>query len=529
MKTRSDFLVFPLILMVFFSSMEVFAQQSKIDSLSVILPRLNGTKRMELLIQLGIAFVDRDNLKALKSFEEAHAIASKTGDSTMIVKTGRMVGQLFIRVDSIPQAIALHLRMLDLADRNQLKVEHHRIANSLASAYTWQGNYFEALRYNFIALNGSEAVEDKEAIAVAMNNIGLTYLKLENYDGALKYFLKSLNLKMEMESTDDISRLYFNAGLCYTLLGKYDVAFNNINAGFSICGKECNDHVKNEGLLAMGIYYKELGKFTEAELYFTRSLAIARKLGNRKCQIQNLKSLARISLIKHNLEQAYTYLSAAESIVMQTSYENMKAEIFEDFAEYYRITRHYEKASLYYSRFVTLTDSLFKSKISETNRMRSDFDERENQKTIRAQSELMKLKDDALEARQYVIVLLCVVALLLFAIIFVLIRHNRRKTEMNQLLDTRVKERTVALHTSYNELLRISLQQQAYLGKTFSELNGHLKTFNGLLNLLVMDPTDRKNVVESTHLLISTSEQLSSAINKFKANTNLRNEHPHWM
>ena len=61
--------------------------------------------------------------------------------------------------------------------------------------------------------------------AIAINNIGATFMENEDYESAIPYFKKALKID------DSYTNSYYGLGLCYYKLGNYEESFNICHKG----------------------------------------------------------------------------------------------------------------------------------------------------------------------------------------------------------------------------------------------------------------------------------------------------------
>lgn len=266
------------------SFLHVNAQdQRSIDSLINILRSTKDDKRaMEVKVELGWYYLNMNDELALKYSSEGFDLAMQYGDSSKIVRSGRVKGQALRRLDRLPESIRILSEVLPIAKRNRLQDDRKKILNALALAHTFMAEYDKALEYNFQSLVLREADGDKAAVSFTLNNIGLVYFKLHNYEGALKYYNQGLTLMQQTRDTSEIHTVYLNIGLCYLHLKKFKEAKDYTLKALELCGSNCSDEIIIMGEFGLGESSYHLGNLSDAEFHLNKSLTLARQKENQR-------------------------------------------------------------------------------------------------------------------------------------------------------------------------------------------------------------------------------------------------------
>ena len=246
-------------------STEICAQEkSRIDSLTEALNLTNDKKKiLEIKMLLVAEYFYSDNELSYSNSKDAFTIAEQIGDTTMIVKSGRIMGQLLWRMGQLHEAIEILNYVNPIAKRNNLNDDLKKILNALGLAYTLRANYDKALEYNFESLVLREAGGDISEISITLQNLGFVYYKLSNFDEALKYSLRSLELRREANYDFDLDRLLINIGMCYNRIkgddSRYDKAQGYFREALKICASNCSPQINLEAFFGLGVSSFNLG------------------------------------------------------------------------------------------------------------------------------------------------------------------------------------------------------------------------------------------------------------------------------
>lgn len=518
----------PLLLAIFLiNALSVFSQDLKeVDSLKSALQSKSGVDQIDPLIQLAILYSDRDNELSLSYIDKAYEIASESGDSSRIVTTGRIKGQLLRRVERFDEAMDLFLSLLPTAKKQNYTADYKIILNSLALTYTLKANYDKALDFHYQSLILRETEGNKAEISISLNNIGWVYFKLRNYEKAEEYFQRALQYKKEANDTYDLDRLYVNLGLSYVHLGKPSEAEKYLTEGLKICDDKCNPEIKMDGQFGLGVANYYMKKDTEAEQHFLKSLELSRQIKSQRYQAENLVYLGRVETRRPDLVKAKLYLDSAEAKAGGAGYNQLLIDIYKEFSKFYGLQNDFQKASAYQDRYIKLKDSLIGEElVKNISRIQTNFEERENLNTI-------KLKEEDLVRQRNLNIAIGVIAVLAGLLVFVLYRsnaitrkvnsalsdakgiietQNHRLQNINRELDGKVKEKTADLVKANDDLdkankslIRVNDELDNFIYKTSHDIRGPLASLKGICSVALMDVKDSLALDYLTKLDVSS-------------------------
>ena len=502
-----------VVLLVFLLGLNIsFAQNAKIDSLKASLESEVDSIKYNSLIVLVIQYgQEQNNSEALKFAKRANEVAYQMGDTSKIVKSGRLIGQLFNRMEN-RDAIDVLKSLAPIAKRNNLRSDYKIILNGLALAYTIQAEYDKALDIHLQSLILREEDGDKSQISISLNNIGFVYFKMKNYEKALDYYYRSLQLKNETNDSYDLDRLLINIGLSNVHLHNFKKANEYIRKGLAQCGKNCDDQIIIEGQFGLGVAcYNEI-KYDSAKGRFGESLRVAIKSGNKRFQAENYVYLGRIAIKENDSLNAKKYLLLSEDIAHQGGYNQLLMDTYKQFYLLYNQIRDFENGSIYQNKYITLKDSLIGEElVKNVSRIQTNYEERDNLNII-------KLKEEDLARQRNLNIAIGLIAVLAGLLVFVLYRsnsitrrvnsalsdakgvietQNHRLQNINRELDAKVKEKTADLQKANEDLdkankalVRVNDELDNFIYKTSHDIRGPLASLKGICSVALMDVKD---------------------------------------
>ena len=507
----------------------------RVDSLKLLIPSATDTAKYTLIFNVAYELFDVDNQQAVLYANQAYQLALEIGDSLKITKSGRVLGQLLRRVDHSDEAIAQFMKILPITERNNLIVEQKRILNALVAAYMNEAMYDKALLYSFKSLEIREKEGDKMEISVALGNIGLVYYKISDFEQALEFYNRALEAKREVGDKKGLDRLLINMSLCYNYLGKYEKAKEFVNKGLKICGENCDDVIKVEGEYCLGISSFKLKELNEALLHFNKSYEIAKRIGDRRFEAENIFEIAEIALEKEEYDTAFVKLKESEMLSLAAGYNQILISTYFSFSKLYKLKKEYERASFYQSKYIQLKDSLYSENlIKNLAKVQGSYQERVNLKTIREQDEILKLNQVIIsKARaQYFFILTITILSILLTFVFVRFNRIQQRTNVelakakreiesknqvleltNAELDARVNERTEELNRSNKSLQHVNDELDNFIYKTSHDIRGPLASLKGITNVAMLDVKDTL-ALDYLKKLDSSAEKLNTILTR---------------
>jgi tetratricopeptide (TPR) repeat protein len=172
---------------------------------------------------------------------------------------------------------------------------------------------------------------------------------------------------------------HYCLGISYRMVGEFKLALEHMKRAESLTSnKEALMYIYNQ----VGIIYEKMGYLDDALLYYSRSLGLARDLGNKSMQANILNNIASIYRYKGELDKALGYLE--ESLWLQTD-EKAKATTYNNIATIYDKKGDYQKAVEYFQKAIEISErygdyhgaSMRKLNLGNTYRNMKDYEKAE--------------------------------------------------------------------------------------------------------------------------------------------------------
>jgi len=244
--------------------------------------------------------------------------------------------------------------------------EYYNRAYNLFKSIGAEGNAQEVLN-EIKKVSGNIAYAQQEIDACnTFNKAGDYKRAIEAGELAVKKYPENLNV-------------YLCLGVTYYNVGELNLAYENAKKAESLTDNEKNlMYIYN----LIGNILKRMGRLDDALLYFSRSLSLAKNLGDTDMQSTVLNNIATIYHERKELDKALSYYE--ESLSLQVN-EKVKAGIYNNIAGIYSKKGDYQKVVQYYQKAIEIAEkygdyhrvSMVKLNLGNTYRKMKDYENAE--------------------------------------------------------------------------------------------------------------------------------------------------------
>ena len=172
---------------------------------------------------------------------------------------------------------------------------------------------------------------------------------------------------------------HYCLGGSYYAIGEFRLALEHMKKAESLTSdKEELMYIYNQ----VGLIYGRMGYLDDALLYYSRSLSLARDLGNKSAQASVLNNIAMIYHNKGKLDKALGFYE--ESLRLEAD-EKEKATTYNNIALIYDKKNNYQKAVEYFQKAIEISEryghyrgaSIVKLNLGNTYRKMKDYEKAE--------------------------------------------------------------------------------------------------------------------------------------------------------
>lgn len=356
------------------------------------------------------------------------------------------------------KGIVIGKQALLLGQKLGFKKAVARAYNNTGSIFLNQGNYPEALKYNFAALKIKEDIKDRKGMAYSYSNIGNIYKDQLNYTAALQNYITALTVYETINDKKGIAGSYMNIGLIYNRQGNYPEALKMLSASLKI-----SKEIKDKWTIAastnnIGLIYAKQGNYEEALNNFFISLKIKEEIGSKEGIAVSNGNIGNIYIKLNKLNDAEPYLNKCLKIAAHIGNKDIIKESYASYASLDSAIGNYKAAFEHHKLYIAYRDSLNNEETQKQSlqaSMQYEFDKKE------IASKVEQDKKDAIvkvEKQKQKIVIALVSCVLLLVVLFSFFLYNRfRITNKQKLIiqqqKTLVDKAYESLHEKNKEVM----------------------------------------------------------------------------
>lgn len=186
--------------------------------------------------------------------------------------------------------------------RAAIRAGENEAAARLCNAYPDVGSYLLSLRlppreriaWLQAALAASRRLQDREAEANHMGQLGISYCHMGEYRRAIAYTEKALVIFQEICDRKAEGNALGNLGLAYDCLGEYRLAIEYHQQALAVFREMSDRRGEGNALGGLGNAYFSLGEYPRAIGFHEQHLAIAHEIGDRLGEGQELGNLGNV-------------------------------------------------------------------------------------------------------------------------------------------------------------------------------------------------------------------------------------------
>ncbi len=441
-------MVFRILLLILFCSVSVLGQ-SKVDSLTALLPTIKGNEKADLLIQLSRSTGRIDPDKAREYAAEALELAQSIGYTEAETTSLMCLATLDSRNGDFEEAEKNSLQALKIASEGSLTEECSKAGIVLGNLYFRQEELSRALEVYITGLANAEKVNNTQHISTYLINIGTIEQELGHFDEAEKYFHRALEHIRQQDSrsdpngvsTDLAAGVKINLGIIENEKGNFERAMEWFEKALDRFSSTDNQYYVGQVLSNMGRAQESMGQFDEAKESFVSAGKIAESMGNQLSQTQATLNIARILFKQNRSEESLAHAQKALTSSEELKLWSLTSQANEILADLSENEGDFKEALAYRKAYEVARDTaITRENAKELSKVLKQFEfEKLQLKTERQEQEMM-VKSLKLRQRNILLVGVSFILILLTALFWAYRRkavsdleqadHGRRTAEV---------------------------------------------------------------------------------------------------
>lgn len=479
-RVKTTFSKLPQILSVVFLVLLIhtgFAQNSDPyrDSLKAVIAEKSDTARFLALHALSSSWINDSTPLARKIAFEALEYAEEINYRKGIAYTYSILGVVAYNEENYELAIENFKKCKEFSEGVMEPLKISFMVGNIGLMYESIGDYQNALKYSLECLKIRQGLTDTTHLAYAYYNTAELYKKLGKLREAIEYHEQALKLRQmvisEMDEFNVIEDSYCSIAEIKREQGEYQQALELYRKALALYYADeykTRNWNKDDIMSSIGVLYQQQGKRDSAFYYLERALELSReKSGQQASSIgSRLLNLAQAHRQFGGLPKAESLLKEAAAITDTLEVLPLRSEISLEYSEVLETLGKYEASLIQLKIHKELQDSILnQDRISAIEEMKTRFETEKKESEIAQLSNEMELASVREKQQNVIMYAVIAVSVLLIVLVVIVLRNNRSKQRVNQVL---AKKNT---------------ENEALLREIHHRVKNNLQVISSLLNL----------------------------------------------
>ena len=385
-----------LLLFLLFSAFRIFGNNTNIDSLLSLLPKVKDTVKIKVLLEITNYHQSIGDFPKAKEFcEQAIIDAMPEKNVSFLAKSFYMMGNIYIVIGNLTTALDYYLKSFSLLEKTSNKKLLYGVSNAIGNNYLAQKKFSKALEFYDLAFVIASELNDSYGRSVLLIGKGNVYFEQKEYEKALDALSKAAN------GLDKTKFRY-----------EYSIVLGNI-----------------------GNIYLAINENGKALKVFQYACQISQELDNMYVTAHNLSGIATAYRKKNNIKMALVNYYKSMDIFMQSYAKYDLKDVYKEIAITYNKQNKNDSAFRYMQLYATINDSIFSEENSKMiAQMQTKYEsvkKEEENKALLARNELSDIKIQ--QQSRFQIGLLFFLGMIFIFAVF-LYRSNKQKQKNNQII-----------------------------------------------------------------------------------------------
>ncbi len=413
---------------------------ANLDSLLAVVESQKLDNNMNELLatkySIGNKYISADQFaKAFPYFEEVLQVAQKNHLKLFISKAYYGMAMSHQRRNNYQEALMFYTKLISNESSGAGSKMKAKAFSQISYIYQTLGDYDQAFEMQMQALELHEAAGDKKMIAESNYILATNFFYQDQFDQALIYYTKAYDLCVELKQERIIYSCLSALGSVHDMLD-HDTQSLHYNTESLVLAEKLN--YKTGIAYAYGnmaTNYAKKEDWTKAEDLYLKSIEIKKELGDQLGTSGSSIGLANIYLDQNKTKEAIPLLQNALQLALKLKTRPRKLEVYELMARAYSMTEEMDKAHNYLKDYIALKDSILNEKtVEEMGKSKRRYEVHKKEQEIillTTENELLGKNKKIQRMRTYGLA-----GALLLVIAFLAMFHNRHKmqSQLNQLL-----------------------------------------------------------------------------------------------
>lgn len=349
----------------------------------------NDSVRSRTLLDIGETIEETNPEKSIGYYQQALAIADKIKNNHLVLSSFNDIGICYIELNKMDSAIVALEQAIVVARSLNDTLRVAKVLTNIGNVYLHQKDPVKAIEYYLQSARLWETCMDQNKLPALYANINSLLNDQEEYDKALEYGNKAVALAQKIGDTSSAINALLNLAPTYGYMGKPEKEYELLNEALPLAKKSGGLDQVATVYYNLGSYYFEKKDFSSALKDYLESHKYVQQMGNRYQLCTSYSMLAQVYRELGQNDKALQYILQAEKIANEVGTRADRKGIYLARATIEQQAGNYKLAAEYFSKTLTLSDSLFN--VSTSGKVADIEAKYQNEKK---QREILQLQKD---------------------------------------------------------------------------------------------------------------------------------------
>jgi len=420
-----------------------------------------STENSKIYNNLGTNYFVLNILDTSKQcYEKALTTALQSKDSLEMGIAYTGIGLYFEKKGKFDSCLVVFHKALTVFKQIHNEERIGRILDNLGTIHQHKGEFKTSLTYLLQANNSYEKSGYAKNLPYLYLKLGWVYSETADYATAAKWYNKGKKRSLEIKDFQTAGLAINAIGVMYKNQGKYEEALKNYLEVIPIADKINNKRLLLAVFGNIGNVYQSMGLYINAVDYFQKSLQIALLLDAPvETAIQQVNLGITFNFLK-NYQNALINLEKAMQVFITTKSLTYLISTYEALITANNGLKRFDMSVKYYDKFIELKDSLFKNELNtalDSLKVKFNTEQTQQENTLLAQK--AEILQKTISMQRNMMISFIVISALLIGFVVMIFRNRQKIRSANILLEDKnieITEKAEELRHANQRLIELS-------------------------------------------------------------------------
>ncbi len=325
----------------------------------------NDSARVIALLEIGESIEATTPSKSFTYYQQALTLSKKIENDRCILSSMHDIGVCYIELNKLNSAIITFEQAIPFAKKLNDTVRIARLLANIGNVYLHKKDRLKGIDYYLQCIRLWETASDQKWLPLVYANINGLLNEQKEYYKALEYGNRGLALASKLGDENSIISALINLSETYNFLDKLEEQYKLLERALPLAKAKGSIEQLAAVYENFGDYYYQKKQYQQALLNYQQNHDYVLQMGNKYALSGSFSMLAQVYNKLNQNDKALENILQAERVAEEVGARADLKQIYLIRARLEQQLGNNKQAAEYFSRTLTLTDSLFKVETSE--------------------------------------------------------------------------------------------------------------------------------------------------------------------